>query len=113
MGIGNYWRNSHEFLLTAVRGPNRSFRDHGLQSYKVLGEGGAGDSFLDTSMPSFRVIERGQHSAKPYEVRRMVERASPGPWLELFGRKAIPGWVVFGNQVDTTVGLFDKEVDER
>ncbi|MCI0354978.1 MAG: hypothetical protein L0099_08075 [Acidobacteria bacterium] len=28
----------------------------------------------------------------------MVERLSPGPYLELFGRKAVKGWTVFGNE---------------
>jgi hypothetical protein len=30
----------------------------------------------------------------------MVERVSPGPWLEMYGRVAIAGWTVYGNQVN-------------
>jgi N6-adenosine-specific RNA methylase IME4 len=29
----------------------------------------------------------------------MIERLSPGPRLEMFGRRAVPGWVVFGNEI--------------
>lgn len=80
MGIGNYWRNSHEFLLTAVRGDALRFDDHG--------------------MISWRRIDRGAHSAKPEQVRSMITQASAGPYLELFGRRCIPGWTVYGDQID-------------
>jgi hypothetical protein len=41
----------------------------------------------------------GEHSEKPKEVRRRIERLYPGPYLELFGRKEAPGWVVWGNEI--------------
>ena len=41
----------------------------------------------------------GEHSAKPEEVRRRIERLFPGPYLELYGRKLVPGWTVWGNEV--------------
>jgi N6-adenosine-specific RNA methylase IME4 len=41
----------------------------------------------------------GEHSAKPEEVRRRIERLFPGPYLELYGRKLVPGWDVWGNEV--------------
>src|SRR5688500_16854681 len=40
------------------------------------------------------------HSHKPEQVRELVERVSPGPYLELFGRRAVHGWVVFGDEVE-------------
>lgn len=79
MGIGNYWRVSHEFMLLGVRGGLR-FQNRGLKSW----------------------IEhpRGGHSVKPAEVRRLVMAASPGPYLELYGREAPgEGWTVYGNEV--------------
>jgi len=79
MGIGNYWRNSHEFLLTAIRGNAKRFNDHSLMSWGRL--------------------DRRKHSAKPEEVRGFIERASQGPFLELFGRRQAPGWTVWGNEV--------------
>ena len=78
MGMGNYWRVSHEFLLLGVRGSL---------------------SFLDNSVMSWIRSDRTSHSSKPDGVRRLVERVSPGPYLELFGRKASAGWTVFGNEV--------------
>lgn len=78
MGIGNYWRVSHEFMLFGVRG-KAPFANRGLKSWAE--------------------IPRGKHSAKPQEVRRMIETASPGPYLELFGREEAENWTVWGNQV--------------
>jgi N6-adenosine-specific RNA methylase IME4 len=79
IGIGNYWRNSHEFLLTAIRGDAKRFSDKTLKSWLEC--------------------DRGRHSAKPEQVRHMIERASPSPFLELFGRSGVDGWSVWGNQV--------------
>lgn len=78
MGIGNYWRNSHEILLLAVRG---------------------GMVAEDKGQMSWLKCSRGGHSAKPEEVRSRIEKLSPGPRLELFGRRKVEGWTVFGNQV--------------
>jgi N6-adenosine-specific RNA methylase IME4 len=84
MGLGNYWRLSHEFLLLGVRG-GLPFQCHDLRSW----------------------IEapRAKHSAKPEHVRRIIERASPGPRLELFGRRVAEGWTVWGNEIEPS--LFD------
>jgi N6-adenosine-specific RNA methylase IME4 len=40
-----------------------------------------------------------EHSAKPEEVRHRIERLLPGPYLELFGRKPVAGWTVWGNEI--------------
>lgn len=79
MGMGNYWRVSHEFMLLGIRGA-APFRDRSLMSW---GE-----------------YRRGPHSAKPEEVRGLIERASLGPFLELFGRQKVDGWTVWGNQIE-------------
>lgn len=85
MGIGNYLRNAHEFLLLAVRG---------------------GLTGAVKDVRSWGEFPRGAHSAKPEQVRHdVIERLSPGPRLELFGRRTVPGWTVFGNQVEK--GLLD------
>jgi N6-adenosine-specific RNA methylase IME4 len=39
------------------------------------------------------------HSAKPPEMRRMIERISPLERIELFARERVPGWDAFGNEV--------------
>ena len=93
MGIGNCWRVSHEFMLLAIRGEPRSFAVHDLTSWAA--------------------IDRGKHSAKPDKVRLMVERASPGPRLELFAREDTTwrGWDVWGNQIERSI--FTKGADDE
>lgn len=87
MGIGNYWRNSHEILLTAIRGNAKRFNDKSLMSWGQF--------------------DRAQHSAKPEQIRVMLEKASQGPYLELFGRRKVDGWTVWGNQIERN--LFNAE----
>jgi len=84
LGMGNYWRVSHEFLLFAIRGQL---------------------SFMDNTQRSWLLSRRRKHSEKPYAVREIIEQVSPGPYLELFGREAIPNsdWTVFGNQVERRI----------
>ncbi len=81
LGCGNYWRVSHEYLLLGVRG-NLRFGDH--------------------TVPSWLIAPRMEHSRKPGRVRLLIERVSPGPYLELYGRSEIPDadWTVYGNQVE-------------
>ena len=89
MGIGNYWRVSHEFMLLGVRG---------------------GLTFADRGQMSWLECERGRHSAKPEKVRHIIEKVSPGPFLELFGRSPAPGWTVWGTQIER--GLLYQDVKE-
>lgn len=79
MGIGNYVRNSHEFLLIATRG-------------------GAMPTDARKKQQSWVSASRGKHSAKPGAFRRIVESLGYPNRLELFGRSKAEGWVVFGNQ---------------
>lgn len=52
----------------------------------------------------------GEHSRKPDEVQKRIERLLPGPYLELYGRRASPGWTVWGNQVSRS--LFHRDIPE-
>ena len=81
LGMGNYWRVSHEFLLLGVRGSL---------------------TFRDRTLPSWILADRTLHSRKPGRIRALVERVSPGPYLELFGREELPDseWTVYGNEVE-------------
>lgn len=90
LGIGNYWRNSHEFLLTAIRGDAKRFNDHNLKSWLEC--------------------DRGKHSAKPEQVPEFIERASPGPYFEMFGRDGRDNWTVWGDQFSQS--LFDHGREE-
>lgn len=79
LGIGNYWRVSHEFLLLGVRGKLR---------------------FADRGQKSWMSLDRTKHSCKPPEVRAAIEKVSPGPYLELYGRQGLAApWTVYGNEV--------------
>jgi N6-adenosine-specific RNA methylase IME4 len=82
MGIGNYWRNSHEIMLLGTKG---------------------GQTALSQKEWSWIKCGRGQHSEKPDEVRDRIMRLSPDPFLELFGRRCFPGWTVYGNQIEDTL----------
>jgi N6-adenosine-specific RNA methylase IME4 len=81
IGMGNYWRVSHEYLLLGVRG-NLPFRDRTCRSWHTA--------------------HRTIHSRKPFLFRALIERVSPGPYLELYGREDQPNsnWTVYGNQVE-------------
>lgn len=81
LGMGNYWRVSHEYLLLGVRGNL---------------------PFLDRTSRSWLQARRTIHSRKPYAFRALIEKVSPGPYLELYGREEQPQseWTVYGNQVE-------------
>ena len=78
MGMGNYWRVSHEFMLFGIRGKC---------------------PFNSRSEMSWGEFERTIHSAKPEQIRHKIERVSNGPFLEMFGRRQVAGWTVWGNQI--------------
>lgn len=81
LGIGNYWRVSHEYLLLGVRGSL---------------------TFRDRTLPSWIQADRTVHSRRPALVRTLIERVSAGPYLELYGREERPdsAWTVYGNQLE-------------
>jgi N6-adenosine-specific RNA methylase IME4 len=87
MGIGNYWRVSHEILLLGKRGNAK---------------------WINRALKSWGQFERTKHSAKPEQIRTMIESACDGPYLELFGRRPANGWVVWGNQIEQS--LFHQQV---
>lgn len=41
---------------------------------------------------------KGEHSAKPDAFLDLVEQVSPGPYLEMFARRARFGWDYWGNE---------------
>jgi len=44
---------------------------------------------------------RRRHSEKPVCIHERFERLVAGPYCELFGRQAYPGWTVWGNEVES------------
>jgi N6-adenosine-specific RNA methylase IME4 len=86
-GLGQYLRNQTEHLLLGVRGcAPIQFRGQGSWLYAPLQE----------------------HSHKPEEQYAVIERCSPGPYLELFARRRRHGWHSWGNQVSSDVDLGDQ-----
>lgn len=80
LGMGRQVRNTHEVCLIGVRGRPEQ---------------------VSKSQPSVIFAPRSsQHSEKPEEFYQAVERLSPGPYVELFGRRRRAGWFVFGDELD-------------
>ena len=77
LGMGNYYRNSTEHVLFAVRG-----------SLAVLNH---------DEVTAF-IAERHAHSEKPAAFYDMVERMSPSPYLDVFARTRRLGWDTFGDE---------------
>ncbi len=78
-GLGLVFRNQHEMLLYGTRG----------------------DMPAPQHQPSsVFALPRGEHSAKPPEIRLEIERMYPDfsekTRLELFARGQVPGWTTYG-----------------
>ncbi len=84
-GVGFYFRNVTELVLFGVRG-----------SLRTLSPGRRQVNFLAT--------QKREHSRKPDELYDIVERCSPGPYLELFARQRREGWAHWGNEVPESIG---------
>lgn len=87
-GLGQYLRTASEHVLLGTRGKA---------------------PILFRSQPSWMFAPRQEHSHKPEEQYAVIERCSPGPYLELFARRRQPGWHIWGNQVTSDVELRRKE----
>lgn len=85
LGLGSsYLRNNTEHLLFGTRGKA---------------------PILYRSQPTWLFAPKQDHSHKPEEQYAVIERCSPGPYLELFARRKQPGWQVWGNEVASDVEL--------
>jgi N6-adenosine-specific RNA methylase IME4 len=85
LGLGHWVRNQHELLIVARRGdmPSPAPADR---------------------PPSVIHAPRREHSRKPDEAYEVIERMYPGlPRIELFARRARPGWDAWGNEAPPTV----------
>lgn len=83
-GMGSFPRSQHEIVLVGRRG---------------------GLPFSVRDVGSIQQWPRAAHSVKPDAFYDMVERASPGPYLELFARRKRLGWNTWGNDVDSDVEM--------
>ena len=76
LGLGVCVRNAHETLLFATRG-------------KCPVKFKAQPSWLFAPY-------QPPHSHKPEEIFSVIQRLSDGPYLELFARRRMPGWDIWG-----------------
>lgn len=79
-GVGFYFRNVTEMLLFGIRGSNNRTLDPGRTQTNII------------------VSRKREHSRKPEEQYRIIERCSDGPYLEMFARHGRSGWMQWGNE---------------
>lgn len=78
-GVGFYFRNVTELILFGVKGSMRT-----LQAGRT--------------MPNIIISQKREHSRKPDQLYSVIEKCSPGPYLELFNRVPKDGWFCWGDQ---------------
>jgi len=79
-GVGFYFRNVTELVLFGTRGNLRTSAP-GRRQVNII------------------VSRKREHSRKPDELYQIIEKCSPGPYLELFARQHREGWSCWGNEV--------------
>jgi N6-adenosine-specific RNA methylase IME4 len=79
-GVGFYFRNVTEMILFGVRGRNN----------RTLGPGRTQTNII--------ISRKREHSRKPDELYSLIERCSPGPYLEMFARHEREGWGQWGKE---------------
>ena len=92
IGLGQYFRGITEHCLFGVKG---------MIPYKIL-DGKRYQGITVIYAP------KGKHSEKPEEMRDLIHKVSDRPGfnkLEMFARKELPGWDVWGNEVENTLKL--------
>ena len=91
LGLGQYLRNCTEQLILCTKGK-------------------AAIQFRGQMNWGFMPVQ--DHSHKPEEVYEIIERCSPGPYLEMFARQRHPGWYAWGNEVPSDIVIDDQPVPE-
>jgi N6-adenosine-specific RNA methylase IME4 len=81
-GTGFYFRAVTEGLLLGAKGQLRTLAPA-------------------RSQPNVILSRKREHSRKPDQQYDLIEQCSPGPFLELFARASVAGWVQWGDQLDT------------
>lgn len=84
-GLGQYFRGLSEHCLFGVKG---------RLPYKVV------EGKRQQGLTAF-LAPKGRHSQKPEEMRRMIEKVSYPPFIELFARERVEGWDAWGNEVQS------------
>lgn len=82
--LGNYLRNATEHLLFGTMGK-------APVQFKA--------------QPTWLFAPLQDHSHKPEEQYPVIERVSPGPYLELFARRRQPGWDAWGDEIASDIDI--------
>jgi N6-adenosine-specific RNA methylase IME4 len=85
-GVGFYFRNVTELLLFGIRGKLRTLAP-GRREVNIV------------------ITHKQEHSRKPHQMYDVIERCSPGPFLELFARHPRRAWTQWGDEVPTNGDL--------
>lgn len=96
-GVGFYFRNVTELVLFGVRG-----------SFRTLAPGRRQVNLLAS--------RKREHSRKPEELYEIIEKCSPGPYLELFARHQRNNWVPWGDEIENSFlsgALLTKSVSQE
>lgn len=87
-GLGQYFRGQHELLLFGRKGKGKDpsvFQDDvNLWGRKYTG--------------TVMFAPKSKHSQKPDQAYELVEARSKGPYLDMFARRARPGWDTWGDE---------------
>src|SRR4051812_13583745 len=81
-GVGFYFRNVTEILLFGTRGKMRTLKP-GRTQVNII------------------ATRKREHSRKPSAAYNLIQRCSPGPFLELFARERMKGWKQWRLEVDS------------
>lgn len=84
IGLGVYLRNSTEHVLLGTKGKA---------------------PVMFNAQPTWMFAPLQDHSHKPEEQYAIIQRVSPGPYLELFARRRQPGWDAWGNEIDSDIQI--------
>ena len=80
-GVGFYFRNVTELLLFGVKGSMRTLKP-------------------GRRMVNLVSVRKREHSRKPDEFYDVIEKCSPGPYLELFARHPREDWYQWGDELE-------------
>lgn len=107
LDVVHAWGFKPQTVITWVKtgAPGLGFYFRGMTEHVIFAtRGGLGIPAGDRVHNVFTCARAG-HSQKPEAFQDLVERVSPGPYLELFARRQRMGWDVWGNEVDSHVEM--------
>lgn len=104
LGVIRHWRFTYKMLYTWCKNNGMGSAPRNATEHIVIATRGCPESNRNAPMILNWINHSiGEHSEKPDIIRRIIEQISPAPRIELFARKQISGWDVWGNEVKSTI----------